>query len=291
MKILSIAIACALLVTGAFFINQTNHPLPVTHTSQAAPIPEITTPKTVTNPPELTAQSIYILDELTETELYVKNGNLSRAPASTTKMMTALIAGEVYDTQSIVIVPRFTVEGHKIGIFAGETVTVESLLYATLVESANDAAEALARVYPEGRAAFVEQMNLKAQLLGMRDTAFKNPTGLDEIGHVSSVHDMALLGSRLMKNPELSQIVGTTKGSIASADGKSVHRLLATNELLSTVPGVMGIKTGWTEAARENLVTYVTRDGHPVVIALFGSDDRFGETKQLIDWVYANTQW
>jgi D-alanyl-D-alanine carboxypeptidase len=190
-----------------------------------------------------------------------------------------------------VTVPAFKVDGQKMGVFAGETMSIESLLYGTLVDSANDAAEVLARVYPGGRDAFIAYMNFKAQSLGMIHTTFRNPTGLDEFGHLSSAHDMTLLGEEIMRKPALRQIVGTTSASVTSANGKSVHYFKATNMLLTTVPGVEGIKTGWTEAAHENLVTYVNRDHHPIIIALYGSDDRFGETKNLIEWIYGTTSW
>jgi D-alanyl-D-alanine carboxypeptidase (penicillin-binding protein 5/6) len=94
-----------------------------------------------------------------------------------------------------------------------------------------------------------------------------------------------------MKNPTFSKIVGTKQVTVTDVTGKSVYNLKNINELLGAVPGVLGIKTGWTENARENLVTYVKRDGHNVVIAVLGSQDRFGETKELIDWIFTNYQW
>jgi len=94
-----------------------------------------------------------------------------------------------------------------------------------------------------------------------------------------------------MRNPEFAKIVGTKQIAIQDASGKSSYNLHNINELLGVVPGVLGVKTGWTENARENLVTYMERDGHKIMIAVLGSQDRFGETKELIDWIFASYSW
>jgi len=94
-----------------------------------------------------------------------------------------------------------------------------------------------------------------------------------------------------MKNPEFANIVGTKEITVKSIDGKIVHKLANVNQLLGKVPGVLGVKTGWTESARENLVTYIERDNHKIMIAVLGSQDRFGETKELINWIFANYSW
>lgn len=275
------------------FLTEKNATVPTApHLSNAQDLP-LNTPRPVvlTSAPSVSARGIYILDISTQTPLYQRNPDQLVAPASTTKMMTALVASEVYNFDSIVTVPDFKVEGQKMGVFPGEQLSIESLLYGTLVDSANDAAEVLARVYPGGREAFISYMNMKAKALGMNKTVFMNPTGLDDPSHMSTAWEMTLLGEEIMQNPALRQIVGTTSASVSSVNGKSIHYFKATNMLLSTVPGVLGIKTGWTEAAHENLVTYVSRDNHPLIISLYGSDDRFGETKQLIDWIFSSTNW
>jgi D-alanyl-D-alanine carboxypeptidase (penicillin-binding protein 5/6) len=94
-----------------------------------------------------------------------------------------------------------------------------------------------------------------------------------------------------MKNSEFAEIVGTKKINVSSVDGKIIHRLANVNELLGKIPGVLGVKTGWTENARENLVTYIERDNHKIMIAVLGSQDRFGETTELIDWIFSNYSW
>jgi D-alanyl-D-alanine carboxypeptidase (penicillin-binding protein 5/6) len=94
-----------------------------------------------------------------------------------------------------------------------------------------------------------------------------------------------------MEKQEFAHIVGTKEIEVKSIDGKITHKLANLNQLLGKVPGVLGVKTGWTENARENLVTYVERDNRKVMLAVLGSQDRFGETKELIDWIFANYIW
>jgi D-alanyl-D-alanine carboxypeptidase len=177
------------------------------------------------------------------------------------------------------------------GLINGEKMKVEDLLYGLLVYSANDAAEVLAQNYPGGRDAFVGAMNAKAVELHLENTSFKNPTGLDGNGHVTTARDLIRGASLAMQIPEFARIVGTKQAVVKSENGKIVHRLTNINELLGVVEGVLGVKTGWTENARENLVTYIERDNKKIMIALLGSQDRFGETKELIDWIFANYAW
>jgi D-alanyl-D-alanine carboxypeptidase len=205
--------------------------------------------------------------------------------------MTALVALDAYQLQDTIEVPNFWIEGQKLNLKAGSTYTVSDLLYAMLLYSANDAAEVLARHYPGGRGAFIAQMNTKAQTLSLMNSHFMNPVGLDQAGHYSTARDMVRLSMIAMDNPVFSTIVSTKEKTITSVDGTQVHVLRNINQLLGTVDGVMGVKTGWTEEARENLVTYVTRGNKHVHIALLGSQDRFGETTELITWLFSSYSW
>jgi D-alanyl-D-alanine carboxypeptidase len=114
---------------------------------------------------------------------------------------------------------------------------------------------------------------------------------LDENGHYSTAKDLVRVAEVAMKNPRFAEIVGTKEIVAKSVDGKNLHKLVNINALLGNVEGVLGVKTGWTENARENLVTYLERDNHKIMIALLGSQDRFGETKEIIDWIFRNYQW
>lgn len=253
-----------------------------------SPVPEIISRD---NFPEFSAQGVVALDVRSGISLYEKEADKKLLPASTTKIMTALVVIENYNLSSVITIPRVSVIGQKMGLVQGENITVNNLLYGLLVYSANDAAEALAASYGGGRQAFIDKMNEKALELHLENTHFSNPTGLEEENHYSSARDMVRLAEIAMQNKKFAQVVGTKEITVKSVNGNMVYNLKNINELLGTVPGVIGVKTGWTENARENLVTYVTRDGHDVIIALLGSQDRFGETRKLIEWIYSDYLW
>jgi D-alanyl-D-alanine carboxypeptidase (penicillin-binding protein 5/6) len=248
--------------------------------------------------PAITARNVFIIDRASRTVLMAKNADEIIYPASTTKMMTAVLAYQYYPLNKTLSVTRSYPEGSNIRLKAGEQVTVENLLYALLVQSANDAAEVLAENFcPSkmglgcGREAFIEAMNDKAKNLHMADTHFLNPTGLDEEGHYSSAADLARLADYLLGFPYLAKIVATENAVITSVDHSSYHLLTNVNRLLGNVSGVLGVKTGFTDKAGESLVTLVDRDGHQVIISLLGSSDRFMDTKNLIDWIYSAFTW
>lgn len=241
--------------------------------------------------PTLSAKAYFIFDPVSGVVLASKAENLRLAPASTTKIMTALVSQEVYLPNQILTVPDFFVEGQKAKFVKGEEISAENLLIALLVGSANDAAEVLARDYPEGREAFVRKMNEKARQFSLDNTYFINPTGIDEVGHFSTARDLARLSRLALTNQNFAQIVSYPRVSVANADGKITHSMLNINELLAEVPGVKGVKTGWTDEAGECLVTLVERDGEKIISVVLGSEDRFGETKKIINWVYDNFAW
>lgn len=247
--------------------------------------------KDTTNFPVLTAQGVYAFDLDSGVVLYEKNSSENLYPASTTKMVTALVALDDYGLNKVLTVGPINVEGSKMGLLWGEKMTVENLLYGLLVHSANDAAEVLASDYPGGRAAFVEKMNEKAQELHAQNTHFVNPSGLDQDGQTTTAKDLARIANYAMGVKEFAKIVGTESYVSTDVTGKFKHSFTNRNELLGNVDGVLGVKTGWTDEARENLVTYVNREGKRVVIVTLGSQDRFGETKELIDWIYSNYEW
>jgi len=240
---------------------------------------------------EAGARAALAVDLNSGINLYEKDPVRPLLPASTTKIVTALVAMDFYEPQTPLIVGKVNVEGQKMGLMAGEVITVEDLLYGLLVYSANDAAEVLAANFPGGRDTFIAAMNLKAKQLHLDDTYFSNPSGLDGNGHVSTARDLIRVAEVAMRNENFKKIVGTKEKEVSSLDGKIKHRLVNINELLGKVDGVLGVKTGWTENARENLVTYLERDGKRIMIALLASQDRFGETEELINWIFNNYHW
>ena len=262
---------------GVFRTKAAVAPLPVLQQRDAFPL--------------LSAQGVLAVDVESGVVLYEKDADKPLLPASTTKIVTALTALDHYKLDDVITVEDPSVVGQKVGLVVGEQITFENLLKSLLIYSANDAAEVLARQYPEGRDAFVQAMNAKAQELAMYDTVFTNPSGLDDIGPLSTARNLTRAALIAMDNPLVRSIVGTQETVVESVDGKFVHPLRNTNQLLGEVNGVVGIKTGWTLNARENLVTVVERDGREIIIALLGSQDRFGETEELIEWIYRNYTW
>ncbi|HKZ35183.1 MAG TPA: D-alanyl-D-alanine carboxypeptidase family protein [Patescibacteria group bacterium] len=240
--------------------------------------------------PNLSAQSAIVVDVGSKTIMMAKNPDLELLPASTTKIMTGLIALEAYRLDEV-LTASVSAEGQVLGLKLGEKMTVENLLYGMLVASGNDAAQVLADNYPGGAKAFVAAMNQKAKALGLKDTQFTNPTGLDEAGHHTSVHDLSLLSATAMTNPVFTKIVATPKISVTDITGEKEYELLTINDLLGQVEGLVGVKTGWTELAGECLVTYVKRGERAIITVVLGSNDRFGESKTLIDWAFANFNW
>lgn len=285
-------LAFVLIATSVISLSQPNSPLRpfLVQSSERkfAPLPVLSDTSAF---PVVSAQAALAIDLDSEVSLYEKNPDSPLLPASTTKIVTALVSLDYYSPETVLKVGKVSVEGQKMGLRIGEEMSVRDLLYGLLVYSANDAAEVLAENYSGGRTSFIEAMNVKAKGLSLTNTLFRNPTGLDGNDQVTTARDLIRVASIAMKNPFFAEIVGTKERTVISIDGKIKHKLTNINELLGVVPGVLGVKTGWTEFARENLVTYLERDGHKIMIAILGSQDRFGETKELIDWIFKNYSW
>jgi D-alanyl-D-alanine carboxypeptidase (penicillin-binding protein 5/6) len=250
-------------------------------------------------PPNLTAQSAVVLDRDSAVLLYGKNEKTQLLPASTVKIMTALVAMDYYHLDDVLVVDEVNGEGQDMELVKGERITVKNLLYGALVSSANDAALVLAQNYPGGEIGFVKAMNQKAKELNLNDSYFANPTGLDsdEEGNLltdysyTTALDLARLSAVALKNETISQMVAIPQIVVSDVGGAISHRLYNLNQLLEKLEGVKGVKTGWTEDAQECLVSFVERNGRGVISVVLGSQDRFGETKKLIDWVFANHRW
>lgn len=242
--------------------------------------------------PTVSAKALLIKDLATDTILLQKDANLPLPIASTTKIMTALVAEKYFKQGDILTVSKNSLAGgSSAGLNLGETLSFRSLLYGMLLNSGNDAAYTIADNYPGGFASFVADMNKEAENLGLKDTHFDNPAGFDSPNHFSSAANMAVISQVALKQADLAKIFATKETDILSLDKKYGHHLINLNKLLSSVSGVLGIKTGTTDLAKENLVTLVERNNHRVLIVLFGSNDRFGEATELINWVYNNFTW
>lgn len=241
-------------------------------------------------PPTLTSEGAYIVDLETFTPVYARNAKYHFLPASTAKIITALVAYDIYKTDQILTIDSPLLEGQLMELVPGERITVENLLYGTLVHSGNDAAYALADSY--GLEKFVELMNKKAQDLQMTDSRFSNPAGLDHSNQYTTAFDLALAGRELLKNPYLAKIVSTKEIIISDVDFKNFHTLTNVNKLLGEIQGIGGLKTGYTEDAGENLVSlYKRRDGHEFILVILKSLDRFQDTTNAVEWINANVSY
>ncbi len=252
-------------------------------------VKQIATPKAVPYvlypyTPFITAEGVYIVDVDSFTPVFTRNTNKRLFPASTTKMITALVAYDIYKPEQVLTIKNPLQEGQTMGLVDGERISVENLLYGTLVYSGNDAAYALADGY--GRPKFVELMNKKARELHMDNSRFSNPAGLDQDGIYTTPFDLALAGRELLKNPYLSKIVSTKEIIVSDVDFKYFHTLTNVNKLLGEIQGIGGLKTGYTEEAGENLVSLYKRpDGREFIIVIMKSLDRFQDTTNAINWI------
>lgn len=247
--------------------------------------------------PEITAQNAVVMNIATDEIYFHKNENERIANASTTKIMTCILALENLDLdeQSLKVIDDDIVRGSKMGLEEGESLPVSEMLYGMMLASGNEAANVIARTvskrvsdkgtYEE----FALLMDAKAAELGMKDTSFKNPNGLDEEAHYTTARDMAILTKYAMQNEVFRAIVSTKEYTIASdvKGAKKKYILENTNELLGTYDGCKGVKTGTTKKAGACLVSYSEReDGTGIIAVLFGStkEERYNDAIKLLDY-------
>ena len=246
-----------------------------------------------TKVPYVSARAVVIQDVVSKTMMYSKNPDTVLLPASLTKVMTALIALEHWSDLDTVIEVKNEDRaiGQTIELERGEHITIKNILYGLLVHSGNDAALALAENFPGGYSAFVAAMNAKAKSLHLDHTTFKNPSGVEQYGHTTTARDLAVLAAYAMQNQVIANMAQTNRIVVTDVTGSISHDLETTNELLGQIPGLKGLKTGWTTNAGECLVSFVERDGHQIVVVVLGSLDRFGDSTALINWTYNHHNW
>ena len=236
--------------------------------------------------PIISAKGAIIMDADSKVVLYSKNPELRFSTASTTKIMTALTALDYFKLNDVLTVKQATNEGSVLGLYEGEQLTFESLLYAMLLPSANDAALAISQNYPEGEENFIVKMNSKAQDFKLYNTHYSDTAGLLDTGDYTTPFDLARLASFAIKNDTLRKVVATREKVIYGLSGQ-VYEVANLNKLLG-VDGVTGIKTGYTEEAGQVLVTSKEEKGKTIIIVVMGSEDRFSDTQKLLDLVSNN---
>ena len=239
-------------------------------------------------PPQVRGRSFVIENGTTGEVLAARNATRPVPVASITKLMTVLLTLERAKPDDVVVVSPFaaSVGESSANLRAGERLTVRELLEAALIQSANDAADALASYVGRGNEErFVALMNARARKLGLRSTHFVRPDGLDAPGHVSSARDVTLLARIVMHRPLVRQIVRMRSASISG--GRTLHTW---NDLLGRYPGIFGVKTGHTAAAGWNEVAAARRTGVTVYATLLGSPDRYvrnADLTKLLDWGFS----
>lgn len=283
------ALAILLLFTTTLAGRRSSFPRPAAPFLSLSPLPEKVGGSFFT--PALSARSAIVVDTESGVVIFEKDPDLPAPPASTTKMITALLALENMNLSDIVQVASINVEPQIMKLVEGERMTLENLLYGVLVWSANDAAEVVAGAFPGGREEFISVMNSKAKEMGMANTNFVNPSGLPDPNHFSTARDLARFAAHAMQNTSFAQFVGTSEITVSSADGRTTHKLVNLNELLGKVSGVLGVKTGWLDDSGGALVSYVNRDGRTIAVVVLESWDRFGDSERLIEWTYDNYSW
>ncbi len=231
------------------------------------------------------AHSAVLIDANTGQILLSHNAHEALPMASTTKVMTALMALEYGGLDEVVTVGRnaYGVPGTSIYLGLGEKITLGDLLYGLMLASGNDAAVAIAEHIGGDAQHFCQMMTMRAQELGCADTVFVNPNGLPAKGHHTTAHDLALIAREAMAHDLFRQIVSTQRASIPW-EGRSYPRILNNkNKLLSTYDGATGIKTGYTKAAGRCLVFGAKRDGLEVIGVVLNCGDWFNEATRLMD--------
>ena len=251
--------------------------------------PQNNTPIPKAQMPRIDASAAIIMDIRSGRVLYEKNAYVRRAMASTTKIMTAIVALENGNLNDEVTASKraASVSGSSISLRVGETLKLSELLYGLMLESGNDAAIAIAEHIGGSVEGFCEMMNQKALELGAPNTHFTSPHGLDAPEHYTTAYELALITQYALKNPTFAKIVSTRTTTIPN------RSLYNTNELLGVYPGTIGVKTGYTGQAGRCLVTAVNRNnwGGGIISVVLGSPTRNARaqsSKNILDYTFTN---
>lgn len=234
--------------------------------------------------PSVSAASAILMDAGSGRILYAKDAHTRRLIASTTKLMTALVAVEStpHLEKTVTMTMDYVAEGSSMYLKLGEEISLHDLLYGLLLSSGNDAALAIAGLCAGDAETFVGWMNEWAEELGMTDSHFANPNGLDDKEHYSTAYDMALLAQAVLQNETVAGIVATKTAHVA---GRS---LTNHNKLLWRYEGCIGMKTGYTEAAGRTLVSAAERDGQTLICVTLNDSNDWEDHARLLDYGFAH---
>lgn len=284
----AILLSVTLLLIGPVAVHGAPGRPPAEGLGMGPPVADV-----VAGPSHITADAAVLIDAATGRVLWSRASTEARAPASTTKMMTALVALEQGVPDAVVTVSRraAATPGSSAHVRAGDRYTLAELLEAMLLRSGNDAAVAIAEHIAGSVPAFAALMNRRAAALGLTETHFVNPHGLTEAFHFSSAYDLALIARAGLALPSFARIVRRAEGELQGEDAQQrlIQRALTnTNRLLFTYGWVDGVKTGTTSAAGNCLVASGTRGGMRLIAVVLHSDDRWGDAVRLLDWGFTH---
>ncbi len=289
------AVACAmvlLLCLGGFFVffdrsksdpqdadtaRKDNITLFIKEDSQAIPAPSVS------------AKGAILIEAESGEIIFAKNAQAKMPMASTTKIMTALVAIENCDiTKTVSVSPKAVgVEGSSVYLYPEERLTLEDLLYAMMLESANDAAAAIAIEVGGSIENFAEMMNKKAQSMGLSNTHFENPHGLDGDGHYTTAHELALIAREALSNETFKKIASTYKKTIPLNETEGVRLLINHNKLLKSYEGAIGVKTGFTKKSGRCLVSAAEKDGLTFIAVTLSAPDDWRDHTEMLDYGYS----
>lgn len=241
--------------------------------------------------PLLSAKNYILVDVDTNKILLSQNIDQKIFPASTTKLATALTALNLYPLDEVITINQEYTAGKVMELKINEKITVKSLVSALLVYSANDSAFSLANHYQSGISGFIDQMNFLMNRYNLKNTHFTNVDGIHNDNHYSTVYDLSQLGRLSIKNPTVSNVVKIKELIVRDVNNQIHHSLVSTNELLEVIPEIKGLKTGWTPEAKGCFIGLIEINGHQVISVVSQSDDRFQDTKILVDWLKQNVYW
>lgn len=238
--------------------------------------------------PTTSARAAILMDAYGQV-LYAHNADASLPMASTTKIMTALVVIESVDVETTVKIPAAAVgvEGSSAYLIAGEEMRISELLHALMLESANDAAVALAITVAGSVEAFADRMNAKARELGLNATHFMNPHGLDHEEHYTSARDLATLTAVALQNETFAKIVSTVRYSAPVEESDTIRLYLNHNRLLREYEGCIGVKTGYTKRCGRCLVSAAERNGITLIAVTLSDPDDWRDHRAMLDYGFA----
>lgn len=238
--------------------------------------------------PAVSASSAALYCPATGEFAFTQNADVRRGMASTTKIMTALVAIEQGDTAAEIVIPpeAVGVEGSSLYLKAGEKMTLRDLLYGLLLQSANDAAEAIAIAVGGSVKGFADLMNAKAAQMGLTDTHFTNPHGLADENHYTTARELAEIAAEAMRQPLFREICGSRRAAIPNGEGGKRY-LVNHNRLLFTYAGAVGVKTGFTKATGRCLVSAACRDGVELIAVTLGAPDDWRDHAAMLDYGFS----